>query len=149
MLQQSVADIFERDLAKLKEEISSYANESDLWIVQEGISNPGGNLCLHLLGNLNHFIGAVLGHTGYVRNRPAEFDTKDVPREELLKAIDATMLQVKHTLQQLPDEALRQEFPQTLGGKTYTTAQFIIHLTTHLSYHLGQINYHRRLLSRP
>ena len=85
MLQQSLSQIFTRDLTKLKGELSAYTNEADLWKVTDGISNSAGNLTLHLLGNLNHFMGATLGNTGYVRNRDAEFALKDVPREQLLE----------------------------------------------------------------
>ncbi|MCW5906429.1 MAG: DUF1572 family protein [Chitinophagales bacterium] len=147
MVQQAVAQIIERDLLKLKEELLLYTNEEVVWHTAKGISNSAGNLCLHLIGNLNHFIGATLGGTGYVRNRPAEFETKYVPRETLLKEIDNTLAIVKNTMQQVTDEELQKEFPLELAGKKYLTGFFLLHLTTHLSYHLGQINYHRRLLA--
>ncbi len=146
MLQQTISEIFERDLNKLKEEISLYKSESDMWLLKEGISNSGGNLCLHLIGNLQHFIGALLGNTGYVRNRQAEFESKNIGRKKILADLDATILVVKNTLLNLPDAELNNMFPQELGGKKFTVGQFIVHLTTHLNYHLGQINYHRRLL---
>lgn len=147
MLAQSLSLIFERELLKLKEELNSYPNEAAMWLVKPGIGNSAGNLCLHLIGNLNHFIGAALGNTGYVRNRPAEFELKDVPRQQLLADLDSTLAIVKTTLQQLPAEMLQKEFPMELPMGKFTTQQFLLHLLTHLSYHLGQINYHRRLLA--
>lgn len=146
MLQQSLSQIFTRDLTKLKGELSAYTNEADLWKVTDGISNSAGNLTLHLIGNLNHFIGATLGNTGYVRNRDAEFALKDVPREQLLADIDAVIAVVTNTLAQLPAEDLEKEFPLELGGNRYPTEVFLLNLLSHLNYHLGQINYHRRLL---
>jgi len=147
MLQQSLSQIFTRDLTKLKGELSAYTNEADLWKVTDGISNSAGNLTLHLLGNLNHFMGATLGNTGYVRNRDAEFALKDVPREQLLADIDAVIVTVTSTLANLPNEDLEKEFPLELAGKRFPTGTFLVHLYGHLSYHLGQINYHRRLLT--
>jgi hypothetical protein len=57
MLQQEFIKLFERDLDKLKQEISAYTNEDDLWKIKDGIANSSGNLCLHLVGNLKHFVG--------------------------------------------------------------------------------------------
>ncbi len=69
MLNELLSEFFERDIIKLKEEIVLYKDETNLWKVENKISNSAGNLCLHLIGNLNHFIGATVGNTGYVRQR--------------------------------------------------------------------------------
>ena len=102
---------------------------------------------MHLIGNLNHFLGATLGNTGYVRNRDAEFALKDVPREKILADIDALLPIVSAAILPLSTAELEQDFPLEVGGKRAATGQFLVHLTAHLSYHLGQINYHRRLLT--
>ena len=146
MLKEAVLAIFDRDLNKLKEEISLYSDESKLWMVEEGISNSAGNLCLHLIGNLNHFIGATLGNNGYVRNRDSEFSLKDVPVKDLLESIDKTKTVIAETLPKLTDADIAKEFPLEVMGKRFPTGFFLLHLSAHLSYHLGQINYHRRLL---
>lgn len=146
MIQEPIAQIFERDLNKLKEEISLYADESTMWQVADGISNSAGNLCLHLLGNLNHFIGATLGKTGYVRNREAEFTQKNIGRTELLRQIDETKAVVVNTIKSLSAEDIQTLFPIEIMGKQSSVGYILIHLATHLSYHLGQINYHRRLI---
>jgi uncharacterized damage-inducible protein DinB len=146
MINESIAQIFERDLNKLKEEISLYTDENTMWKVTEGISNSAGNLCLHLLGNLNHFIGATLGKTGYVRNREAEFALKNIARTDLLKQIDETKAIVTSTIKSLTDEDIQALFPVEIMGKQSSVEYILIHLATHLSYHLGQINYHRRLI---
>lgn len=149
MLKQALSEIFVRDLRQLAAEISLYSNEDELWIVRGEISNSAGNLCLHLLGNLNHFIGSALGHTGYVRERDREFADKHVPRAVLLQQIDATINVVSSTLQQLPETQLEQDFPLEKRGQIVKTDFMLLHLLGHLSYHLGQINYHRRLLAVP
>ncbi|MDM7922287.1 MAG: DinB family protein [Pyrinomonadaceae bacterium] len=147
MLQTVLAELYERDLGTLKAEIEKYENEADLWRVAGDIANSGGNLCLHIAGNLQHFFGAVLGGTGYVRDRDAEFARKEVPREELLREVDAALASVLATLEKLTDADLTKNYPIEVFGRPMTTEYFIVHLATHLTYHLGQINYHRRLIS--
>lgn len=147
MIQQALAQLFERDLNALKKELEMYTDETLIWKVAPGISNSAGNLALHLVGNLNHFIGTTLGSTNYVRNRDAEFALKDIPRKDLIVNIDKTIAVVNEILTELSDEVLEAEFPLEVGGQRRLTKQFLIHLYGHLSYHLGQINYHRRLLS--
>lgn len=146
MLTTTLSQFFERDLQKLATEISLYKDEDKLWLVKPGISNSAGNLCLHLIGNLNHFIGATLGHTGYVRYRDDEFSLKNIPRQDLLINIENIKLIVKKILSNLPEADLQKDFPLEIFGKKDSTGFILIHLATHLTYHLGQINYHRRLL---
>lgn len=138
--------LFQRELDKLKQEIASYTDEKSLWVVEQQIANSAGNLCLHLIGNLNAFIGATLGKTGYIRQRAQEFSTKDVPRDVLIKQIEATKQTVAQTLQQLAPTTLSEPYPLEVFGEPMTTHFFLAHLVAHLTYHLGQINYHRRML---
>ncbi len=148
MLKETLQKLFTRDLTKLKTEIELYKDESKLWEVEEGIANAAGNLCLHLIGNLNTFIGAEIGKTGYVRDRPAEFSTKNTPRAELVKKIEDTLLVVIESLEKLSPEQLESEYPILVFADKMSVEFFLVHLSSHLSYHLGQINYHRRLLDR-
>lgn len=146
MITQIVTKLLVRDLTKLKSELELYQSELAIWKVDKNIANSAGNLCLHLVGNLNAYIGATLGNTGYVRDRDAEFALKDIPRQELIQKVEATLHLVQQILPALPQDQLDREFPiQVLPEKT-STGYFLIHLTVHLGYHLGQINYHRRLL---
>ena len=148
MLRKVLADIYERDLDKLRDEVASYADEADLWKLQDGISNSGGNLCLHLIGNLKHFFGAVLGENGYERDRDLEFADKNVARSEMLAEIDATKNVVLSTLAGRTAEDLDKIYPIEVYGKPMTTGYFVTSLATHFNYHLGQINYHRRLVAK-
>lgn len=145
-MKATLKSLFQRDLEKLKTEIGLYSAEENLWRTDKSITNSAGNLCLHLIGNLNAFIGAGLAKTDYVRQRDFEFSGKDVPRTSLLQQIDETMVVVEKGLDSLTDEALSGDFPIQIWGKPIGMEFTLIHLATHLSYHLGQINYHRRLL---
>jgi len=138
--------LFQRDLEKLKTEITSYKNENKMWDLSGEIKNSAGNLCLHICGNLQHFIGTVLGNSGYVRDRDSEFSRKNVPVEEMQKEIDETIVIIKKTLMELDESKLEETYQINVFGNEMTTGFFLAHLTTHLNYHLGQINYHRRLL---
>ena len=151
MITNAIGKIFERELNKLAEEIKLYNPEENIWKLHGDIKNSGGNLCLHICGNLQHFIGNVLGNSGYVRNRDKEFSDKNIPVAELLKEIETTKKIVVKTLQSIPDEDLDKEytdFPSHfLGTEDMTIFYFLAHLISHLGYHTGQINYHRRLIS--
>lgn len=146
MITESLRSLYNRDLNKLKTEIEAYQNEENLWKIDKNIANSAGNLVLHLVGNLNHFIGTHLGNTGYVRQRDLEFSLKDVPRAELIEKIEATITMIESTLSKLSEEDLKKEYPLVVFESKMTTDYFLIHLVAHLDYHLGQINYHRRLL---
>ena len=146
MLIESLKILFNRDLIKLKTEIESYQNESNIWKIQKGIANSAGNLCLHLVGNLNTYIGAEFGKTGYIRNRALEFSLRDIPKSELIQKIEETIVVVNNALNNISEDDLKIEFPILVFENKTSTEFMLIHLTTHLAYHLGQINYHRRLL---
>jgi uncharacterized damage-inducible protein DinB len=140
-----VRGLFERDLNRLLSEIEAYSDESLLWKRAEGISNPAGNLALHLVGNLNTYIGKNLGGTDYVRDRPAEF-ASIVSKSDLIEKITTTKHIILKILLNLQTEDLHETYPEEVLGYPMTTEYFLTHLYGHLNYHLGQINYHRRLV---
>lgn len=146
MLTKIIDELITRDLSTLKREIEQFETEADIWLVRGDIPNSAGNLCLHLVGNLRHYFGTVLAGTDYVRDRDREFSDKNVPRAELLAGIDAAAADVSAALRGLSEEDLAENYPIDVFGRPMTTAFFLTHLATHLGYHLGQINYHRRLL---
>ncbi len=143
---QHLSILFTRDLNRLKSEINAYENEQNLWIVVDGITNSAGNLCLHLNGNLKAFIGAELGDSGYVRDRPREFNDKNIARSQMVKNIDQTIEVVNQTLAKLNPSELAATYPKEVFGSPMTNEYFLFHLYGHLNYHLGQINYHRRII---
>ena len=150
MITSAISSIFERELTKLIEEIKLYKTDKDIWEVSKSINNSGGNLCLHICGNLNHFIGAVLGDTGYVRNRDSEFSEKNLSKTKLISEIQETIKVVTKTLETILDQDLDKEYtafpPHLLGKEKLSKFYFLAHLIAHMDYHIGQINYHRRLI---
>lgn len=145
MLTSILINLFERDLSKLEQEIAAYETPDGLWKVLPGITNSAGNLCLHLCGNLQHYVGAVLGQTGYIRNRELEFSARNVSTEDLLVLVSSTRRIVLTVIAGLTAADLENTYPEKVFSGTMGTGHFLVHLSTHLNYHLGQINYHRRL----
>lgn len=137
---------FENDINKLINEISLFKDDESLWKTQEGILNSAGNLTLHLLGNLNHFIGSALGHTDFIRDRDDEFSLKNVARETLISDLKELQLTIKEILPKLSQEELQQDFPIKIREQVFTTQNMLIYLLSHFNYHLGQVNYLRRML---
>jgi uncharacterized damage-inducible protein DinB len=148
MLIQTLKILFNRDLDKLSQEINAYKNEKNIWLTEDGISNSAGNLCLHLLGNLKTYIGAEIGKTGYIRNRDLEFSMKDVTRQELLAGITGVREIIQSSLDRLHDNEMENEYSLLVFKEKTSTGYFLVHLAVHLGYHLGQINYHRRMLDK-
>jgi len=146
MVIQTISELFIRDLNKLKEELNLYPNEQKIWEVSSGISNSAGNLSLHLVGNLKHFVGSILGNTGYIRERELEFSLKSIPRSQLLATIDETISIIEITLNKLDDSVLSKDYPIEKRGEIVKMDHMLLHLYGHLTYHLGQINYHRRMI---
>jgi uncharacterized damage-inducible protein DinB len=136
-----------RDLNTCISEIESYPDESSLWKLDGTILNTAGNLALHLAGNLQHFIGAILGKTDYIRNREAEFADKHIPREKIISELRRAATAIDATLSAMQDADLSKTFPSDKFMVDKTIHFALLHLMGHLNYHLGQINYHRRLLS--
>jgi len=142
----SITQLITRDLGRLKKEINAYTDELLLWKIDKEVKNSGGNLCLHLVGNLNHYIGHILGNTDYVRNREKEFNAKNIPVDELSQQLDDTIKVVEQVFATLSQEDMNSTFPIEVLGYEMTIEYFLIHLSGHINYHLGQISYHRRLV---
>lgn len=148
MLTDTLISLFERDLNRVINELNKYHSESNIWRIENNISNSAGNLALHLIGNLNTYIGKEIGNTNYLRNRELEFSQKNVSRQELVEKLNETISVIKNSLNSLKDEDLNKEYPILVFSEMTTIEYLLVHLTTHLTYHLGQINYHRRLIEK-
>lgn len=142
-----LARVLLRDIESTCRQLNAYPDEDSIWETPPGVANSAGTLALHIAGNLQHFIGARLGESGYVRDRDAEFALRNVARSELLADLDRAFAAVEETLEQASDEDLQQVFPDAVGGVHLPTGQFLLHLATHLAYHIGQLDYHRRLVT--
>ncbi len=143
---KNIVQLFERDIDRFKKEIESYEDEKNLWTTTNQITNSAGNLTLHLVGNLKYFIGKEIGGYDYQRNRKFEFAGTGIPQAELLKQIVSCKNQVIVSLEGMDDSLLSKNYPLEVFGYQMTYCFFLLHLYGHLNYHLGQINYHRRLL---
>ncbi|MBK9737605.1 MAG: DUF1572 family protein [Saprospiraceae bacterium] len=145
MIVESLRALFGRDLNKLKTEIGLYEKESNIWLLAPGIANSAGNLCLHLVGNLNTYIGAEIGKTGYIRHRDLEFSLSNMYLEELISKVEETIKVVDMSSVFLTDADLQQEYViHKIEGFPDNIGFILIHLEAHLTYHLGQINYGKR-----
>jgi uncharacterized damage-inducible protein DinB len=146
-VQGDYARFFGRELATTRDQLLAYPDNDSIWALPAGLPNSSGTLALHLAGNLRWFIGAQLGGSGYVRDRDLEFSARNLPREELVRGIETASDEVTRALAQLDDARLDQPFPLEVGGVRLPTGRFLGHLAVHLGYHLGQIDYHRRIVT--
>jgi uncharacterized damage-inducible protein DinB len=147
MLTRILQTLLLRELAAVRRSVEAYPDDASIWAHPAGLPNAAGTLVLHLAGNLRSYIGTALGGGSYVRDRPAEFSRRNVPRAELLAELDATTAEIARTLPTLTDEMLSRPFPQPIGGHMLGADVFLTHMATHLAYHLGQIDYHRRVVT--
>lgn len=146
-LTDDLSRLLVRDLEAFGREVGLVPDEATLWKTLPGVGNSIGTLTLHVCGNLQHFVGAVLGGSGYVRDREAEFGRRDATREELQREIAAAVEAVRSTLVKVDVATLERDYPLQVGGVTLPTGRFLVHLATHLAFHLGQAGYLRRVLT--
>ena len=147
MLRSLVQAILLRELATTRRTVEAYPDDASLWAQPAGLPNAGGTLVLHIAGNIQHYLGAVLGKSGYRRDRDAEFARRDVPRATMLAELDAAARAVERGIAALSDETLAAPDPEAISGRTYITGDYLVHLATHLAYHVGQLDYHRRVVT--
>src|SRR5215216_1409889 len=146
-LKTSLENFWLRELRSLRLELEAFPDPKLIWALPAGLPNSAGPLTLHLVGNLQSHIGAIFGGSGYVRDRDRQFRARDVSREELLELITATEAAIRATLPRLTAAQLAAPFPQPIRGQQLETAELLIQLAVHLAYHLGQVSYHRRLVT--
>ncbi|MEZ4970426.1 MAG: DUF1572 family protein [Flavobacteriaceae bacterium] len=142
---ESYRKLYKTEIEKLKNEIELYKDEGTLWVIDKEIANSAGHLCLHLIGNLNHFIVFGFGKIGYLRDRELEFNSDDVPREHLVDSISETAAIVDKVLRNTTEENLQSDYPISKFEDRTSIEFVLVHLLAHLTYHIGQINYHRRI----
>ncbi|WP_160143546.1 DinB family protein [Chryseolinea soli] len=146
MLSNVLASFYERDLRKLIEEIKLFKSDDNLWKTHGSIKNSSGNLALHIIGGSNYLFGTILAQTGYVRDRDQEFIRKGVPREDLVAQLEELIPLINKTMNGLTPEQLEAEYPLVFDGAKRSKSYLFVQLLTHLNYHLGQVNYLRRML---
>jgi hypothetical protein len=147
MLLRVVGQLLRREVRAIQREIALYPDGDSLWKELPGVPNTGGTLALHAAGNIQHFVGAVVGGTGYVRQREREFTLRGVAPDEVVAELERAVAAVEHAVAETPEERLSEAYPLPVGERRVATADFLVHLATHLAYHLGQIDYHRRMVT--
>lgn len=141
---RELAELFARDITRVIQELQAFPTTESVWKTAPGVTNAAGTLALHLEGNLREYIGRQLGQIAYVRQRPLEFSTRGVERDELISRIEAVHAQIPRVIAALSDAQLEAIYPEEFHGTPMTTRQFLIHLEAHLNYHHGQMDYLRR-----
>jgi hypothetical protein len=137
-----------RDIKAFIKEIECFPDDETIWKTLPGITNSAANLSLHVSGNLQYFVGSILGGSGYQRDRDSEFSRRSGTKREILNELDHALGVVESVIPTLSEEVLNQGFPFEVEGKRYFTKVFLLRLSAHLAYHLGQANYLRRALVR-
>jgi hypothetical protein len=147
MLNSTLQLLLTRELKAVRRTLAAYPDDAAIWRAVPGLPNSAGTLALHVAGNIQHFFGAVLGRDGYLRDRDAEFARRDLPRADLLVGIDAAIASVESTLSRLDANVFDGPYPEPIAKRRVRMADFTIHLVSHLAYHLGQMDYHRRMVT--
>lgn len=147
MLAAHLKTVITRELRALAREIRAYPDDASVWRTFPGMANSAGTLVLHLAGNIQHYLGAKLGGTSYRRDRPAEFARRDLPRADLLQEVERAVTATERALPGLVEKDLAADFPEAVAGRTIRTDEFLLHVATHLAWHLGQVDYHRRIVT--
>jgi DinB superfamily len=145
-LSSELSALFKRDLARLTRQFEAL-DDTHLWQVRPGVTNSAGNLMLHLNGNLREYVARQLGGVPYVRDRRREFAATDVSRSAMRAELVELASLIPGVLERLPAARWDDHFPENVLGEPLTNRQFVIHLYGHLNYHLGQIDYLRRVLT--
>lgn len=138
--------LFDRDLGKLSQQIESFPNDEALWQTLPGVTNAAGNLALHIEGNLREYVGRQLGNLPYQRKRDLEFSSKGLSRAELSTRLAELRRSIPTVIEELSAEQMEMEYPEVVLGTPISTQQFLIHLHGHLNWHLGQVDYLRRIM---
>ncbi|WP_165795304.1 DinB family protein [Deinococcus koreensis] len=147
MLLDHLLNLYLREIATLERELELYPDDDTVWAELTGLPNTAGTLFLHLAGSLQHFFGAVYGETGYVRDREAEFSRRGVPRSELRRELAGARAGVQAAFTRLREEDLARVFPVRYADEPVSVQLTLLQFLSHLAFHLGQIDYHRRAVT--
>lgn len=142
-----LASLFRRDLTRLGQQIEAFPSDEALWLTLPGVTNAAGNLALHIEGNLREYVGRLLGNLAYTRNRELEFSLKGITRHALRLRMEELRRSIPAVVEALSPEQMEKEYPETVIEVAMSTQKFLLHLFGHLNYHLGQIDYLRRILT--
>ena len=146
-LARNLSLLFRRDLSRVIQQVDAFPDDESLWRKLPGITNPAGNLVLHLEGNLREYIGRQLGGLPYERARPLEFSSTALTKEDLLGRISELREKIPTVIAGLSPDELEKPYPEQVLEIPLTAQEFLIHIYGHLNWHLGELDYLRRALS--
>jgi len=142
-----VTRLLVRELEGFKRELALFPDDESVWRTVPGVTNSAANLALHVAGGLQYLVGAVLGGSGYVRDREAEFNRRSGPRAEIGVELDRALTVVRDVMPRLPPAVIDGEYPEPVLGVRFQTRLFLLHLCAHAAFHLGQAGYLRRIVT--
>jgi len=146
MTTKELARLYKRDIERFITEIELFNDENNLLKTKGSAKNSSGNLTLHIIGGLSFHIGVTLANLDFVRNRNQEFIRKGVPRESMTAQLSNLIPLIVDTITSMPDRQLNELHPNLYDGQNETIGYVLTQILLHLNYHLGQINYLRRML---
>ncbi|HET7890166.1 MAG TPA: DinB family protein [Candidatus Sulfotelmatobacter sp.] len=136
----TIADRYAHNAARVRELAAPLSN-SQFWQKPFPFGNSFGHLVLHLTGNLNYYIGAQIAKTGYVRDRPREFNDPNPPsKEEALKRFDEAVAMVQETVRAQSAEDWAKEYSGA-GVTALNRLDMIVQCAAHMQHHIGQMIY--------
>ena len=139
-LSTALADRYNLNAARVRELAAPLANEK-FWQKPYPYGNSFGHLVLHLTGNLNYYIGAQIAQTGYVRDRPREFNDPNPPsKDEALKRFDTAVAMVVKTIQEQSSDDWSAPYTAT-GASAQNRLDMVVQCAAHMQHHIGQMIY--------
>ncbi len=148
LVTSTLAEYYEEVRERLDERVVPLSTEQ-LWRKPYPYGNSIGHLLLHLTGNLNHYIGARIAGTGYVRNRPLEFtDPSKSPKEVVLANFDRTIDMVVTTIRRQSADDLAAPYSDPTEARSRTRFELFVRMAAHAYHHVGQIIYLAKEVSR-
>jgi hypothetical protein len=139
-LSATLIDRYKANAARVHELTAPISN-AHFWQKPFPFGNSFGHLVLHLTGNLNYYIGAQIAQTGYVRDRPREFNDPNPPlKEEALKRFDDAVAMVLNTIRAQSADDWSAEYSGA-GTNAKTRLDMIMQCAAHIQHHIGQMIY--------
>ena len=139
-LSATLTDHYTKNAARIHELAAPLTN-TQFWQKPFPYGNSFGHLVLHLTGNLNYYIGAQIARTGYIRDRPREFnDPNPPPKEDALKRLDDAIARVVRTIAAQSPEDWSREYSGA-GATAQNRLDMVMQCDSHMQHHIGQMIY--------
>jgi hypothetical protein len=139
-LSSVLTDRYTTNAARVRE-VAASLTDAQFWQKPFPFGNSFGHLVLHLTGNLNYYIGAQIAKTGYIRDRPREFNDPNPPsKEAALKRLDDVITMVRKTIQAQSADDWSRDY-SGVGTTARNHLDMIEQCAAHMQHHIGQMIY--------